>query len=199
VPRNVAPNLAIYRRVLRQTSGALRQTEGSSRPRSARTRRKSLRREALEPVGRQPAQGAREILRPDRHLCGMRDDALRERRTGRRKIPNGGNGLSRVSRNRPCRTLTAPKSLAAGMRQSGLRKFSLRQNGDGGVAARGSVKSAAAVDWPQICHTAERFECAWRLRNEPAQVKARAQMRSWWIEFLGKSFNCWPSIFLASA
>jgi hypothetical protein len=28
-------------------------------------------------------------------LCGIRDDALRDRRSGRRKIPNQGKGLSR--------------------------------------------------------------------------------------------------------
>jgi hypothetical protein len=38
-----------------------------------------------------------------------------------------------------------------------LREFSLRQSGDGGVAARGSVRNAAATDFPQICHAAERF------------------------------------------
>jgi hypothetical protein len=38
-----------------------------------------------------------------------------------------------------------------------LRKFSLRQSRDGDVAARGSAKSATAIDWPQICHAAERF------------------------------------------
>jgi hypothetical protein len=84
---------------------------------------KSATLEALEPHGRQPAQRAREILRPDRHLRGIRDDALRDCRAGRRKIRNAGNGLSRVGRNHPVRTLTAPKSLAANLRQSGLRKF----------------------------------------------------------------------------
>jgi hypothetical protein len=43
------------------------------------------------------------------------------------------------------------------MRQSRLRKFSLRQSRDGGVAARGSVKNASAMDFPQVCHAAERF------------------------------------------
>jgi hypothetical protein len=87
----------------------------------------------------------------------MRDDAPRERRTGRRKIPNRGNGLSRVGRNRPVRTLTAPTSHAANWWQSGLRKISLRRSSDGDVAARGSAKNAAATDFPQICHAAERF------------------------------------------
>jgi hypothetical protein len=96
VARNVAPHLAQKRRVLRQTSGALRQTEGSSRPCSARTGRKSVTLEALAPVGRQRSQGAREIPRAERHLRGIRDDAPRERRTGRRKNPNQANGLSRV-------------------------------------------------------------------------------------------------------
>jgi hypothetical protein len=153
----VAAHLAWNRQVMRQTSGALRQTEGSSRPRSARATRKSVTLEALEPYGRRPAQMAREILRPDRHLCGIRDDAPRERRTGRRKIPNQGNGLSRVGRNHPVRTLTAATSLAANLRQSGLRKFSLRQSGDGSVAARDPKKNATAMDFPQICHAAERF------------------------------------------
>jgi hypothetical protein len=71
---------------LRQTSGALRQTEGSSRPRRARTKRKSVTLEALEPHGKQRAQAARKIIRPDRHLCGIRDDAPRRHRSGRRKI-----------------------------------------------------------------------------------------------------------------
>jgi hypothetical protein len=30
-------------------------------------------------------------------LCGIRDDAPRERRAGRRKIPNQANGLSRAA------------------------------------------------------------------------------------------------------
>jgi hypothetical protein len=71
----------------------------------------------------------------------MRDDAPRERRTGRRKIPNQGNGLSRVGRNRPVRTLSALTSLAANWWQSSLRKFFMRQSGDGDVAARGSAKT----------------------------------------------------------
>jgi hypothetical protein len=142
---------------LRQTSGALRQTEGSSRPRSTRTRRKGVTLEALEPHGKACSRVAREILRPDRHLCGIRDDAPRPRRSGRRKIPNQRNGLSRVSRNHPIRTLTAPTSLAANWWQSSMRKFSLRQSGDGDVAAPGSVKNAAAKHFPQICHAAERF------------------------------------------
>src|ERR1700733_15255032 len=121
--RNVAPHLALNRQVMRQTSGALRQTEGSSRPRSARLMRKSVTLEALEPYGKACSSHAREILRPERHLCGIRDDAPRERRTGRRKIPNQGNGLSRVGRNQPIRTLTAPTSLAANLRQISLRKF----------------------------------------------------------------------------
>jgi hypothetical protein len=144
-------------RVLRQTSGALRQTEGSWRPRRARTKRKSVTHEVLDPHGRRPAPGAREILRPERHLRGIRNDAPRERRTGRRKIPNQGNGLNRVGRNHPVRTLTAPTSLAANLRQSGLRRFSLRQSRDGDVAARGSAKNAIAKNFPQICHAAERF------------------------------------------
>lgn len=119
--------------------------------------RKSVRLEALEPHGKACRSHAREILRPERHLCGIRDGAPRERRSGRRKIPNQGNGLSRGGRNRLVRTLTASTSLAADLRQSGLRKFSLRQSGDGGVAADGSAKNAIAVDWPQICHRAERF------------------------------------------
>ena len=155
--RNVAPHLASIQRVLRQTSGALRQTEGSSRPCSARTKRKSVTLEALEPHGRAGSARAREILRPERHLCRIRDDALRERRTGRRKIRNQANGLSRVGRNQPVRTSTAPTSLAANWWQSSLRKFSLRQSRDGDVAARGSVKNATAMDFPQICHAAERF------------------------------------------
>jgi hypothetical protein len=76
----------------------------------------------------------------------MRDDALRDRRTGRCKTRNEGNGLSRVGRNRPIRTLTAPRSLAANWWQSRLREFSLRQSRDGDVAARGSAKNAAATD-----------------------------------------------------
>jgi hypothetical protein len=91
-------------------------------------------------------------------LRGIRDDAPRERRTGRRKIPNQANGLSRVGRNHPIRTLTAPASLAADLRQSSLRKFSLRQSGDGDVAARGSAENATAMDFPQICHAAVRFD-----------------------------------------
>jgi hypothetical protein len=79
-------------------------------------------------------------------LRGIRDDAPRERRTGRRKIPNQANGLSRVGRNHPIRTLTAPTSLAANWWQSGLRKFSLRQSGDHGVAARDPKKNATAID-----------------------------------------------------
>jgi hypothetical protein len=116
--------------------------------------RKSVRLEAHEPRGKACGSLAREILRPDRHLRGIRDDAPRERRTGRRKTPNQGNGLSRVGRNCPMRTLTAPTSLAANLRQSRLRKISLRRSGDGGVAARGSAKNAIAMDFPQICHDA---------------------------------------------
>jgi hypothetical protein len=119
--------------------------------------RKSVRLEALEPYGTASGSHAREILRPERHLRGIRDGAPRERRTGRRKIPNQANGLSRVGRNQPVRTLTAPTSLAANLRQSGLRRFSLRQSGDGDVAARGSAKNATAIEFPQICHAAERF------------------------------------------
>jgi hypothetical protein len=133
--------LSVNRRVLRQTSGALRRTEGSWRPRCARTKRKSLTLEALEPHGRQPAPDAREILRPDRHLSSMLDAAPRERRAGRRKIRNQANGLSRVGGIEPSRTLTALRSLAANWRQSGLRKFSLRQGRDGGVAVRISRKT----------------------------------------------------------
>jgi hypothetical protein len=88
----------VNQRVLRQTSGALRQTEGSSRPRSTPTKRKSVRLEALEPYGKACGSRAREILRPDRHLCSIRRDALRERRTGRRKIRNEVNSLSRVAK-----------------------------------------------------------------------------------------------------
>ena len=155
--RNVAAHLARNHQVLRQTSGALRQTEGSWRPRSARTRRKSVTLEALELHGRQRALGAREILRPDRHLRGIRADAPRERRIGRRKIPNQENGLSRVGRIEPARTLTAPTSLAANWWQSSLRRFSLRQSRDGDVAARDPEKIATAKHFPQICHAAERF------------------------------------------
>src|SRR5258708_1720859 len=54
---------------MRQTSGALRQTEGNWRPRRARTIRKSVTREALEPHGKACGPRAREIPRPDRHLC----------------------------------------------------------------------------------------------------------------------------------
>jgi hypothetical protein len=90
-------------------------------------------------------------------LRGIRDDAPRERRTGRRKIPNQGNGLGRIGRNQPIRTLTAPRSLAANLRQSSLRRFLLRQSGDGGVAARDPKKNATAMDFPQICHAAVRF------------------------------------------
>jgi hypothetical protein len=142
---------------LRQTSGALRQTEGSSRPRSARTSRKSVTREALEPHRKACGASEREILRPEKHLCRMRDDAPRDRRAGRRKIRNGVKRLSRARRNQPGRTLTAWGSLAANWRQSGLREFSLRHRRDGGVAGRGSAKSASAMDWPQNCHAAERF------------------------------------------
>jgi hypothetical protein len=115
--------LSVNRRVLRQTSGALRRTEGSWRPRSARTRRKSPRLEALKPHGKAGNQVVREILRPERHLRSMRDDALRDCRTGWRKIRNQANGLSRVAGIRPGRTLTAPASLAANPRQSRLRSF----------------------------------------------------------------------------
>jgi hypothetical protein len=93
-------------------------------------------------------------------LYDIRDDAPRERRTGRREIPNQENGLSRIGRKKPIRTLTPPTSLAANLRQSGLRKFSLRRSGDGGVAERGSAKNAIVMDWPQICHLAERFLAA---------------------------------------
>jgi hypothetical protein len=41
--------------------------------------------------------------------------------------------------------------------QNGFSRFSLRQSRDGDVAARGSAKNADAMDWPQICHAAERF------------------------------------------
>jgi hypothetical protein len=81
---------------MRQTSGALRRTEGSPRPRRARTKRKSVTLETLEPHGKQRAQVAREIIRPDRHLRGIRDDAPRGRRSGRRKIRNQANDLSRI-------------------------------------------------------------------------------------------------------
>jgi hypothetical protein len=43
------------------------------------------------------AQVAREILRTWRHLHRMRDDALRDCRTGRRKIRNQVSSLSRVA------------------------------------------------------------------------------------------------------
>jgi hypothetical protein len=142
---------------MRQTSGALRQSEGSWRPRGSRRKRKSVRREALEPYGRHAVHVAREILRPERHLRSIRADAPRQRRSGRRKIPNQANGLSRVGRIEADRTLTAPTSLAANWWQSRLRKFSLRQSRDGDVAARGSAKNAAAKIFPQICHAAERF------------------------------------------
>jgi hypothetical protein len=151
-------------------------------------------------AGSRPSE-PREILRPEKHLCGIRDDAPRERRTGRRKIPNQANGLSRVGRNHPVRTLTAPTSHAANLRQSSLRKFSLRQSGDGDVAAGGSAKNAIAMDFPQICHAAERFRArgmrhfvgvenhfqscfmsvssrAWRLRKAHAQVMTMDGRRS---------------------
>jgi hypothetical protein len=133
---------------MRQTSGTLRQTEGSSRADGARTIRKRVRLEALEPYGRQRAKRARETLRPERHLRGIRDDAPRERRPDRRKIQNQANGLSRVVRNRTVRTLTAPAGHAANWWQSGLREFSLRQSRDGDVATRASAKNATAADLP---------------------------------------------------
>jgi hypothetical protein len=134
--------------------------------------RKSVRLEALEPHGRQPAHGAREILRPERHLCGIRDDAPRELRTGRRKIPSQGNGLGRVGGIQPIRTLTALTSLAANLRQSSLRKFSLRQSRDGDVATRGSAKNATAKHFPQICHAAVRF--GWRSLRLSEQKSCQA-------------------------
>jgi hypothetical protein len=48
-------------------------------------------------MARHAAQVAHKIQRPDKHLCSMRDDALRERRAGRRKIRNEANSLSRVA------------------------------------------------------------------------------------------------------
>jgi hypothetical protein len=114
----------------------------------------------------------REILRPDRHLFGIQDDAPRQRRSGRRKIPNQGNGLSRINRGHPLRTLTAPASHAANWWQSRLREFSLRQSRDGDVAGLGSVKNATAKHFPQICHAAERFGGGgWGASGKPACQK----------------------------
>jgi hypothetical protein len=116
-------------------------------------------------------------------LHGIRDNAPQERRTGRRKIPNEGNGLSRVGRNQAGRTLTGPASLAANWWQSGLRKFSLRQSRDRDVAARDPEKNAAAKHFPQICHAAVRF--GWRSLRLSEQESCQAWIveRSAAIEF----------------
>jgi hypothetical protein len=51
----------------------------------------------LSRIARHAAHVACEILRRDKHLCRMRDDAPRERRAGRRKTRNQANSLSRAA------------------------------------------------------------------------------------------------------
>lgn len=73
---------------------------------------------------------AHKILRPVRHLCGIRADAPRApQRSTQNSKP--GERLKPRGRIEADRTLTAPRSLAANWRQSGLCDFFLRRSRDG--------------------------------------------------------------------
>jgi hypothetical protein len=93
-------------------------------------------------------------------LCGIRDDAPRERRTGRCKIPNQGNGLSRVGRNLAKSNINCADKSCGKLEAKRVARISLRQSRDGDVATGGSAKNAVSTDWQEFfadCHAAERF------------------------------------------